>query len=131
MSFLDHGGNLFLTSQDAAEVLSGSSDPWDTLFVKNYLHTGYNGFSPRHLVAGKPGDEVGDNLWIYPESTPGANNQSSKDILAPDWNADTVAVYAGIGFSPSDSVAGERRRSRALADAASASDFHSRSLPTV
>ena len=105
MSFLDHGGGLFLTSQDAAEVLSGSSDPWDTLFLKNYLHTGYNGDSPRHLVAGKSGDEVGDNLWIYAGSTPGANNQISMDILVPDHDADTVALYAGIGFLSSDSVA--------------------------
>lgn len=106
MSFLDHGGDLFLTSQDAAEVLSGSSDPWDTLFLKNYLHTGYNGISPRHLVAGKAGDEVGDDLWINPGNTPGANNQSSKDNLVPDSYADTVLVYATTtDFAPTDSVA--------------------------
>jgi hypothetical protein len=106
MSFLDHGGGLFLTSQDAAEVLSGSSDPWDTLFLKNYLHCSYDGNSTRQLVAGISGDEVGDTLWIYPGSTPGAANQTSKDILIPNSLADTVLVYADNDFGPTDSVAG-------------------------
>jgi immune inhibitor A len=106
MSFLDHGGGLFLTSQDAAEVLSASSNPWDTLFLKSYLHCGYGGYSPRQLVAGIPGDEVGDTLWIYPGNTPGASNQTSKDILNPNYPADTVLAYADNDFEPTDSVAG-------------------------
>jgi len=108
MSFLDNGGRLFLTSQDAVEVLSSSSDPWDTLFLKNYLHVGYAGNNTKHLVAGQPGDEVGDTLWIYPESTPGANNQTSKDNLVPDGEADTVLVYANSGFVPTQLVAGAK-----------------------
>jgi M6 family metalloprotease-like protein len=106
MSFLDNEGRLFLTSQDAAEVLSGSLDIQDTLFLRNYLHVGYDGDCSRHLVAGRPGDEVGDTLWIYPGNVPGANNQTSKDNLVPDSLADTVLVYAGTGFAPTDSVAG-------------------------
>lgn len=106
MSFLDNGGGLFLTSQDAAEVLSNSTEPWDTLFFRNYLHVRYGGNNESHLVAGYSGDEVGDTLWIYPENVPGANNQTSKDCLIPDTLADTVLVYAGIGFAPTDSVAG-------------------------
>jgi M6 family metalloprotease-like protein len=106
MSFLDNGGRLLLTSQDAVEVLAGSPDPWDTLFLRDYLHTAYGGDCSRHLVAGYPGDEVGDTLWIYPGNVPGANNQISKDNLIPDSLADTVLVYAGTGFVPTDSVAG-------------------------
>ena len=105
MSFLDHGGGLFLTSQDAAEVLSASSDPWDTLFLKNYLHCSYGGNSPWQLVEGISGDEVGDTLWIYPGGT-GAANQTSKDILIPNSPADTVLVYADNDFGATDSVAG-------------------------
>jgi hypothetical protein len=105
MSFLDSGGGLFLTSQDAAEILSASANPWDTLFLKNYLHVSYRGGCSRLLVAAYPEDEVGDDLWIFPGSTPGANNQDSKDNLAPDSMADTVLVYADIGFAPTDSVA--------------------------
>ncbi|NIN01455.1 MAG: M6 family metalloprotease domain-containing protein [candidate division Zixibacteria bacterium] len=105
MSFLDNGGGLFLTSQDAAEILSGSINPWDTLFLRDYLHVSYAGDCSRHLVGAYPGDEVGDDLWIFPGNTPGANNQTSKDNLVPDSLADTVLVYAEIGFVPTDSVA--------------------------
>ncbi len=105
MSFLDRGGCLFLTSQDAAEALANSTDPLDTLFLRNYLHVGYGGNCLRHLVRGEAGDEVGDTLWIFPESTPGANNQSSKDNLIPDSLADTVMVYAKTGFISTDTVA--------------------------
>jgi M6 family metalloprotease-like protein len=108
MSFLDNGGGLFLTSQDAVEILSGSSDPWDIQLLNDYLHVGYNGNSTKHLVAGYPGDEVGDDLWIYPGSTPGAANQTSKDNLIPDSQSDTVLVYANTGFAPTDLVAGTK-----------------------
>ena len=106
MSFLDQGGGLFLTSQDAAEVLANSSDPMDSIFLKDYLHAGYGGDNFRHLTAGYPSDEVGDTLWIYPENTPGANNQFYKDHLIPDSLADTVLVYTDNTFEPTDSVAG-------------------------
>lgn len=105
MAYLDQGGRLFLTSQDAAEVLTNSSDPLDTLFLKNYLHVSYGGYNPWHFVAGDPGDEVGDTLWIYPENTPGANNQTSKDNLIPDSLADTVLLYADNNFGLTDSIA--------------------------
>jgi len=108
MTFLDNGGRLFLTSQDAVEVLSISSDSLDTLFLKNYLHVGYDGNNTKHLVAGQPGDEVGDTLWIRPEQYPGADNQTSKDNLVPDSEADTVLVYANSGFTPTDLVAGAK-----------------------
>ncbi len=108
ISFLDYGGRLFLTSQDAVEVLSGSSDSLDTLFLKNYLHVGYDGNNIKHLVAGQPGDEIGDTLWIRPEKYPGADNQTSKDNLVPDTEADTVLVYANSGFTPTDLVAGTK-----------------------
>ncbi len=108
MSYLDRGGRLFLTSQDAVEALSASSDPEDTLFLRQYLHVGYNGTNSRHLVGGYPGDEVGDTLWIYPESTPGANNQTSMDNLVPDSESDTVLYYAKTLFARTDSVAGSK-----------------------
>jgi hypothetical protein len=108
MSFLDRGGRLFLTSQDAAEVLSTSSDPWDTLFLKHYLHVGYDGDNSKYLVVGRPGDEVGDTLYIYPNYE--VSNQTSKDNLIPDLEADTVLFYtvggAGQWWAPSELVAG-------------------------
>ena len=108
MSFLDRGGRLFLTSQDAAEVLSASSDPWDTLFLKHYLHVGYDGDSPKYLAVGRSGDEISDSMFIYPNYT--VANQTSKDNLVPDAEADTILYYtvggAGQWCIPSDSVAG-------------------------
>jgi C1A family cysteine protease len=104
-TYLDQGGRLFLTSQDAAEVLSSSPDPLYGSFLSDYLHVGYGGYNPRHFVAGDPGDEVGDTLWIYPENTPGASNQSSKDNLIPDSLADPVLFYADNNFGLTDSVA--------------------------
>ena len=104
--YLDNGGRLFLTSQDAAEALSGSADPLRAGFLSNYLHVGYDGENPRHFSAGVPGDEVGDSLWLYTENVPGANNQTSKDNLIPDSLAQTVLVYADNEFLPTDSVAG-------------------------
>jgi C1A family cysteine protease len=103
--YLDNGGRLFLTSQDAAEVLSGSGDPLRTSFLRDYLHVGYDGGNSRHFAAGVSGDAVGDTLWIYPESMPGANNQTSRDNLVPDSLADVVLRYADNDFNPTDSVA--------------------------
>ena len=107
---LDNGGRLFLTSQDAVEVLSSSSDPWDTLFLNNYLHVGWDGTCGRRLIIGQPGDEVGDNLYIYPNYE--VPNQDSKDNLAPDSEADVVLVYTVASsdnwWTPTDSVAGTK-----------------------
>lgn len=103
--YLDNGGRLFLTSQDAAEALSGSPNPQHNLFLADYLHAGYAGSCSRLLISEGPGDEVGDDLWIWPGSTPGANNQTSKDALSPDPEADPILFYANAGFAPTDSVA--------------------------
>lgn len=110
MSFLDLGGNLFITSQDAAEVLSGSSDPWDQTLLTDYLHVGYDGDNDRFLVVGHEADEVGDSMYIYPNYQ--VTNQTSKDNLVPDSLADTVLFYAYRNGSdwwfPSDSIAGAK-----------------------
>jgi C1A family cysteine protease len=110
MSFLDRGGNLFLTSQDAVEILAASSDPWDQTFLTDYLHVGYGGTCGRRLVAGQPGDEIGQNLYIYPDYE--IINQDSKDNLQPDSQADTVFAYTIATsegwWTPTDSVAGTK-----------------------
>jgi C1A family cysteine protease len=107
MAFLDDGGRLFLTSQDAVEVLAGSADPLRQTFLSDYLHVGYGGTCDRRLAMGWPGDEIGDNLYIQPNYE--VINQNSKDNLVPDAQADTVLIYT-IGTSegwwtPTDSVA--------------------------
>jgi len=107
MTFLDNEGRLFLTSQDAVEVLS-SGDALRQQFLEDYLHVGYDGNTDKPLVEGYPGDEVGDTLWIKPWAAGG--NQISKDILVPDSQADTVLVYAEINWTPTDLVAGTKFR---------------------
>ncbi|NIM99959.1 MAG: hypothetical protein GTO24_18360 [candidate division Zixibacteria bacterium] len=107
MAFLDQGGRLFLTSQDAVEVLAASADPLRQTFLNDYLHAGYGGTCGRRLMMGYPGDEIGDNMYVHPNYE--VANQSSMDNLIPDAGADTVLVYT-IGTSagwwtPTDSVA--------------------------
>ena len=107
MSFLDHGGGLFLTSQDAVEVLS-SGDALFQQFLTNYLHVGYDGNTDKLMVTGKSGDGIGDDLWIKPWGIPGANNQTSKDNLVPDSETDTVLGYAELNWTPTDLIAGTK-----------------------
>ena len=107
MTFLDNEGRLFLTSQDAVEVLS-SGDALRQQFLTDYLHVGYGENCGQPMVTGEPGDEVGDTLWIKPWGAGG--NQISKDNLVPDSLADTVLVYAKISWAPTDSIAGTKFR---------------------
>lgn len=105
MSFLNGGGKLFLTSQDAVELLAGSADPEAQTFLSDYLHVGYGGYFDKFLVAGEPGDEIGDGMYIFPLQAPGADNQTSKDILLPGPEAEVVLGYRLTGWALTDSVA--------------------------
>jgi len=110
MSFLDNGGRLFMTSQDAVEILASSANPWDQTFLTDYLHVGYDGNNDKYLVVGRPGDEVGDTLYIFPNYE--VSNQDSKDNLISYSETDTVLLYtvggAGHWWTPSDVVAGTK-----------------------
>jgi M6 family metalloprotease-like protein len=110
MSLLDNGGRLFMTSQDAVEVLSGSVETWAETFLRDYLHVDYDGNNSKYLAVGHAGDAVGDTLYIYPGYE--VANQDSKDNLVPDAEADTVLHYtvggAGNWWTPSDLVAGSK-----------------------
>jgi M6 family metalloprotease-like protein len=109
ISFLDNGGRLFLTSQDAAEALSNSGDPADSIFLTDYLHCSLaNGNCAPRLTLGEPGDPVGDTLYIQTWGGDSPNNQVSKDALLPDDSAITVLRYAGSNWVPLDSIAGIR-----------------------
>ncbi|MFQ6031434.1 MAG: T9SS type A sorting domain-containing protein, partial [Candidatus Zixiibacteriota bacterium] len=110
ISFLDNGGKLFLTSQDAAEALSESGDPLDSIFLTDYLHCSLDDDSViQRQVMGVPGDTVGDGLYMYLSGLESPKNQISKDALAPDDSAITVLNYANSGWNPVDSlVAGIR-----------------------
>jgi len=108
MSFLDKGGRLWLTSQDAVEALSNSGDPLDSIFLTDYLHCSLadGNCSPR-LVRGEPGDTVGDTLYIHLWGSASPQNQTSKDALIPDSLAIPILRY-GKSWTAVDSVAGIR-----------------------
>jgi M6 family metalloprotease-like protein len=107
MAFLDTGGKLFLTSQDAAEALSASGDPLDSIFLTDYLHCDLDtGSASDRQVMGVDGDGVGDGFYMYLSGTPSPQNQTSRDALIPDNSADTVLNYAGSAWSRTDLVAG-------------------------
>lgn len=106
MSFLDDGGKLFLTSQDAAEKLSSSGTTTDSIFLADYLHASYGGGCRRFLAVGVTGDPLADSLYAFFGSVCAAGNQDSKDIVTPDASASVIMSYATGFTSPTDSVAG-------------------------
>lgn len=90
-SFLDSGGNLFLTGQNIGQ------DIGDSLFYSDYLHSVFNlPTTNDHTIDGLPGDEIGDDLSILTAGSPGAGNQISQDIISPDSVADTVLMYSPL-----------------------------------
>jgi C1A family cysteine protease len=106
ISFLDNGGRLFLTSQDAAEALTNSGDPSDSAFLTDYLGcTLDNGSAIQRQAIGDSGDVIGDGVYIYTWGAGSPQNQTSRDALVPGEPYDTVITYAGSGWSQTDLVA--------------------------
>jgi hypothetical protein len=102
IAFLDHGGKLFLTSQDAAESLHNSGNPLFQRFLTEYLHVSYGGHTDKFLIMGDVGDEIGNELYLH-IGYPSAQNQNSKDVLVPTDENITVLVYSER-FVPTDLV---------------------------
>jgi hypothetical protein len=64
-SFLDRGGRLFFTRQDAAEALFSSGDSSDSIFLTDYLQCSLtNGNCGLRLTLGEPEDPVRGTLYI-------------------------------------------------------------------
>jgi len=93
-SFLDNGGNLFLTGQGIGDDIG--SEP----FYSEYLHSQWVGTASReYFVSGVPGDEIGDGMRFVILGAGGASNQTSQDILLPLNGADSIFVYTGGGVA--------------------------------
>jgi immune inhibitor A len=105
MDYLDGGGRLFLTSQDAAEKLSTSGEQIDSVFLADYLHASYGGVGDRSYAI-LPDYSPGDSLYLFLGGYDAPDNQMSKDILIPDSPAFKMVEYADVWFAPTDSVAG-------------------------
>ncbi|MCK4234938.1 hypothetical protein KAX75_10950, partial [candidate division WOR-3 bacterium] len=59
VSFLNSGGNLFLTGQNIAEELSGS------VLLSNYVHCDFDSNTSANILFGVSGDPVGDGVNVY------------------------------------------------------------------
>ena len=86
--FLDGGGSLFLSGQNIAESLANDA------FLSQRLHVGFVQNINDARLHGVAGDAVGDGLiTIITSGALGANNQSSRDVLAPEAMVSACAVY--------------------------------------
>lgn len=90
-SFLDSGGNLFITGQNVGQ------DIGDSTFYSNYLHAIFVlPTTNDHTIDGVSGDLIGDGLSILTAGSPGAGNQVSQDVISPAAGADTVLTYSTL-----------------------------------
>jgi hypothetical protein len=89
-SYLDNGGNLFITGQNI-----GSYAGWTT-FYQDYLHADYvqDNVGLTNLT-GVSGDPIGDGLSFSVAGGDGANNQYSPDEIDPVLPAVTILTYSG------------------------------------
>ncbi|MCK4353476.1 carboxypeptidase regulatory-like domain-containing protein [candidate division WOR-3 bacterium] len=93
ISYLDCGGNLFITGQDIGWDIGG------TYFYNNYLHANYiSDDSYIYTLYGVAGDEIGDGLTISISGGDGANNQEYPSVISAKPEADSVFKYSGDGY---------------------------------
>jgi hypothetical protein len=96
-SYLDGGGSLFLSSQDAGYYLY---DWGNTDFLNGYLYADFvQGDAESLALNGVSDDPIGDHLRISITGGDGANNQGSPDEISPIFPAVPVLTYvpSGIG----------------------------------
>ncbi len=99
--FLDSGGRLLLTGQDIVEHMHelGADD-----FLRNYLHVEYAGTASLPIMDGVDGDPISDGLTVLCNSSGGAANQQSMDILTATTGGEAIFTYyqssdvAGVRF---------------------------------
>jgi len=85
--YLDSGGNLFITGQDAEGCV-------DTAFYRNYTHAEVIEDSvDRSRVFGVDDDPVTDGLRFFIAGAPGASNQVRPSIISPIGGADSIFHY--------------------------------------
>jgi len=86
--YLDNGGRLFLTGQNIAEDLNG------TTFLQDRLHVNWGGnvsYFISHGVVGNP--VTGDLQFFLTTGNGGASNQTSRDLLIPTAPAEEFIYY--------------------------------------
>lgn len=87
-SFLDNGGELFITGQDIGHDIGSDA------FYSDYLHSGFvEDHSGDYSVLGVDGDPIGDGLVFSIRFGDGANNQTSPDVIRPTIDSDSSFYY--------------------------------------
>ncbi|TKJ41150.1 hypothetical protein CEE37_05640 [candidate division LCP-89 bacterium B3_LCP] len=86
-SYLNGGGNLFLTGEDIDEQLTG------TTFYSDVLHSSSLGSAGFFTLDGVPGDPISDGTDLILVGAGGAGNSNSPSEIAPVGDAETVYTY--------------------------------------
>jgi hypothetical protein len=89
-SFLDAGGNIFLTGQDIAENISERPDAG---FLSDYFGIEYVGNEQFAVGLGVNGDVISDGLAFNGGASDGAKNQRSPDRLDLTPGSSAVGCY--------------------------------------
>ena len=95
-SFLDYGGELFISSKKLGYDISSSS------FFQNYLKAAsFSAFTPVSEVYGKSADAVtGDISSFQIFGTGGADNADETEIFTPGTGATHIFTYSNSAFKP-------------------------------
>ncbi len=91
-TYLDGGGNLFLTGQDIGY------DIGDTDFYEDYIHAEYiKDSTGQYILDGVAKDPISDGMTIGISGRPGANNQYWPSEISPVGDASDVFNYRDDG----------------------------------
>lgn len=98
-SYLDNGGNLFMTGQDIGWDFN---DPmgfcYGDPFYPDYLHAGYIADNSNILgITGISDDPISNDLLLYISGGDGANNQLFPDVIEPKPEASAIFNYSSDG----------------------------------
>ncbi len=103
-TYLQGGGELFLSGQNIGDDLLGSGNDASRLFFENILHARHiqdnATSSPIIMVAGIDGDPISKTFrpYFFITEGDGANNNTSASAVAPDSLASPVLTYFGTGL---------------------------------
>jgi len=100
MSYLDGGGNLFITGQDIGWFIYEYQGLPSSTFYEDYLSATYvqDNIALQSLT-GTPGDPLSDGLTLTISGGDGADNQSYPSEIDPISPAVTVFTYSGVSSS--------------------------------
>jgi hypothetical protein len=91
-TYLDNGGNLFITGQQIARYL----DSMDQSFMTDYLHGSYAGAATDFIAYGVFADIISDSTNYILGGAGGAANQQAKDRIDPVGSAVTIFTEDSI-----------------------------------